>query len=360
MSFARKRTPLSKAFTMTNTEQGRVGVLLANTGTPASPAPRDVHKYLTKFLMDKRIRPMNPLGWWCILHFFILPKRDTKSGEKYAKIWTPEGSPFDVEHEKLREHLQRHFDAAGQDVRVAVGQSYGAPTIREALGNLRNEGCERVVVLPLYPQSAYSTTLSVDDSVKHAMHRMRWDAPVELVERYGTDEAYIAALAQTVRDAGFDAQEGDRLLFNYHSIPLTDIEAGDTYEPQTGATALAVAGKLGLDRKAWTVGYNCQFDKGRSWLEPFSRHILTRWAQARAGRVFMICPNFAVDCLETLYDIDYELIPHYKQALADAGRVYAGSEFVYVPCLNGTKQHADVLAHVLAPYLDGKEHHGQR
>ncbi len=343
---------------MTIANNERTGVLLANTGTPASPAPRDVHAYLSKFLMDKRIRPMNKLGWWCVLHFFILPKRDVKSGEKYAKIWTDAGSPFDVEHEKLLGFLQRELDPTEEKVRVAVGQSYGAPTICQALEQLRDAGCTRVVVLPLYPQSAFSTTLSVDDSVKDAVSHMGWNVPVTLVERYGTDDAYVEALAKTIRDAGFDAQAGDRLLFNYHSIPLNDIEAGDTYEPQTGATALAVAGKLGLDRKQWTVGYNCQFDKGREWLQPFSRQILARWAHAKPGRVFMVCPNFAVDCLETLYDIDYELKPFYQQQLADAGKTLAGNELVYVPCLNGTAAHAAVLHHVLAAYIDGKEHHG--
>ena len=134
-----------------------------------------------------------------------------------------------------------------------------------------------------------------------------------------------------------------------------DIEAGDTYEVQTGATALGVAGRLGIERKQWTVGYNCQFDKGREWLQPFTRNILERWAHASSGRVFMVCPNFAVDCLETLYDIDYELRPHYCQQLADAGKVLAGNELVYVPCLNGTRTHAQALDHVLASYTDGKE-----
>lgn len=338
---------------MANNE--RIGVLLANTGTPASPAPRDVHKYLSKFLMDRRIRPMNKLGWWCILHFCILPKRDVKSGEKYAKIWTDGGSPFDVEHEKLARHLQRQLDGAGANAVVAVGQSYGAPTIRQALGQLRDAGCSRVVVLPLYPQSAFSTTLSVDDSVKESTKRMHWHVPVCLIDHYNIDDAYIAALAKTILDAGFSAKAGDRLLFNYHSIPLSDIEAGDTYEPQTSATALAVAGKLGLERNQWTVGYNCQFDKGREWLQPFSRQILARWAHAKSGRVFMVCPNFAVDCLETLYDIDYELRPYYEEQLREAGKALAGNEFVYVACLNGTQAHAEVLHHVLAPYIDEKE-----
>ena len=342
---------------MTAFEATRIGVLLANTGTPKSPEPRDVRRYLGRFLMDERIRPMAKAPWWLILHLFILPTRSVKSGRKYGKIWTEAGSPFDVEHAKLRNLLEQLLQGDGMDVRVQVGQSYGEDSVQDALAALREQGCTQVVVLPLYPQSAHSTTLSVKDGVAAAMTELSWQAPVTFVDSYGMDSAYIDAIAETVSAAGFNAQAGDRLLFNYHSIPMKDIEQGDTYEPQTGATALGVAGRLRLDRTQWTIGYNCRFDKSREWLQPFTRGVLKQWAQARDGRVFMVCPNFAVDCLETLYDIEYELVPWYRQAVEEAGRPYEGSEFVYVPCLNGTPMHASVLAHVLAPYLTGEDHH---
>ena len=326
---------------MTAYEATRIGVLLANTGTPKSPEPRDVRRYLGRFLMDERIRPMAKAPWWLILHLFILPTRSVKSGRKYGKIWTEAGSPFDVEHAKLRNLLEQLLQGDGMDVRVQVGQSYGEDSIQAALAALREQGC----------------TLSVKDGVAAAMTELSWRVPLTFVDSYGMDSAYIDAIAETVSAAGFNAQAGDRLLFNYHSIPMKDIEQGDTYEPQTGATALAVAGRLRLDRTQWTIGYNCRFDKSREWLQPFTRGVLKRWAQARDGRVFMVCPNFAVDCLETLYDIDYELVPWYRQAVEEAGRPYEGSEFVYVPCLNGTPMHASVLAHVLAPYLTGEDHH---
>ena len=130
------------------------GVLIANTGSPASPAPRDVRAYLGRFLMDPRIRPMNKTCWWLILHLCILPKRGRVSGAKYSKIWTAQGSPFDVEHAKLRELLEDELRATGANVHVAVGQSYGFPTIPDAVDKLRRAGCARLVVLPLYPQSA--------------------------------------------------------------------------------------------------------------------------------------------------------------------------------------------------------------
>lgn len=191
--------------------------------------------------MDERIRPMAKAPWWLILHLFILPTRSVKSGRKYGKIWTEAGSPFDVEHAKLRNLLEQRLQGDGVDARVQVGQSYGEDSVQDALAALREQGCTQVVVLPLYPQSAHSTTLSVKDGVAAAMTELSWRVPVAFVDSYGMDSAYIDAIAETVSAAGFNAQAGDRLLFNYHSIPMKDIEQGDTYEPQTGATALAVA-----------------------------------------------------------------------------------------------------------------------
>ena len=214
---------------MTAYKATRIGVLLANTGTPKSPEPRDVRRYLGRFLMDERIRPMAKAPWWLILHLFILPTRSVKSGRKYGKIWTEAGSPFDVEHAKLRNLLEQRLQGDGMDVRVQVGQSYGEDSIRAALATLRKQGCTQVVALPLYPQSAHSTTLSVRDGVAAAMTELSWQVPVTFVDSYGMDSAYRSDRS-SVSAAGFNAQTGDRLLFNYHSIPMKDIEQGDTYE----------------------------------------------------------------------------------------------------------------------------------
>ncbi len=185
---------------------------------------------------------------------------------------------------------------------------------------LKEEGCTELVVLPMYPQSAFSTTGSVSDGVAKAVRRARFKGDVRLIDGYGEDATYVRAVAASIRNAGFSEESGDRLLFSFHSIPLKDIEAGDTYELQTGATSLAVAGELGLDRRSWTISYQSRFDKGRTWLSPFTRPTLERLAQAAepGSRLFMVCPNFSVDCLETLYDVPYELEPLYRAVLAGA------------------------------------------
>ena len=380
----------------------KVGVIIANTGTPEAPTRKAVKKYLSQFLMDPRICPMPRPVWWTLLHTHILGKRSRASAEKYEKIWTEEGSPLIAITTSLESGLNEYYADRGLPVMVRAGMSYGKPQIKRVVKELKEAGCTELVVLPMYPQSAFSTTGSVSDGVEKAVRRARFKGDVCLIDGYGENATYVRAVAASIRNAGFSEESGDRLLFSFHSIPLKDIEAGDTYELQTGATSLAVAGELGLDRRSWTISYQSRFDKGRTWLSPFTRPTLVRLAQAAepGSRLFMVCPNFAVDCLETLYDIPFELEPLYRaalageavnaeeepgalentgrraahcddhlaarQAAAHAGRDRTGEpafrrgshrrptpeeSFIYVPCLNKSKAHLKVLTAVLAPYV---------
>ena len=332
--------------------EGPCGVLLANTGTPAAPKPRAVRKYLAKFLMDKRIAPMNRFAWWFVLHLFILPKRGRASAAKYAEIWTDEGSPFAIAHERLAAALEARYAEAGVNAVVRPAMSYSAPTIADAVRELKEAGCTRLVVLPLYPQSAHSTTGAVSDGVARALARAKWDVPCTVIDNYHDDPTYVRAVAASIRHAGFDPASDDAVLFSYHSIPLADIEDGDTYELQAGASSLQIASELGIDRNRWTIGYQCRFDKGREWLSPYTTEVLARWAETSSRRVFFVCPGFSVDCLETLYDIERELKPHFFEQARAAGRSAAPDRFVYVPCLDRSRAHLRVLADVLAPYVE--------
>lgn len=331
----------------------RFGILLVNTGTPEEPRPRAVRKYLAKFLMDKRIAPMNRIAWWFILHLFILPKRGHASAEKYAKIWTDEGSPFAVAHEKLTYGLNAQFKEENFDAVVRCAMSYSSPRVRDAIRELKKAQCTHLIVLPLYPQSASSTTGAVSDGIERALRKERWDVDCSFIDNYHDHPTYARAIAASIRHAGFEVDSDDKILFSYHSIPLTDIEAGDTYELQAGASSLQIAGDLNIERTRWTIGYQCRFDKGRDWLSPYTTDVLTRWAEADVGRIFFVCPGFAVDCLETLYDIDHELKPFYFDKIQEAGRRPISGDFVYVPCLDRSKAHVKVLADVIRPYMEG-------
>lgn len=326
-------------------------MLLVNTGTPSAPTPKAVRSYLKRFLGNRRIVPVNPVLWWFILRFAILPKRAKASAQKYQEIWTPDGSPFLLAHQALERGVSEELLSRGHDVIVRVSMSFSKPRTLDVIRDLRKEGCSRLTVLSLYPQSAFSTTSVVKDDVKSAVRGRRLREYTEVIDDYHTNTTYIRAIAASILHAGFDPDGDDRLLFSYHSIPLSDIDAGDTYELQTSATSLHVANELGLERSRWTIGYQCRFDKNREWLAPATADILERWANVGGGRVFVVCPNFAVDCLETLYDVQRVLKPAYLERRRAAGHPTDIGSFVYVPCLGNSKAHVRVLSDVLEDKL---------
>lgn len=332
----------------------RVGIILANTGSPSEPTPKAVKKYLQKFLTDKRIAPMALWKWNIILNLFILPKRSKISAKKYQQIWMKEGSPLRVIHQRLAQRLEDHYHLRGYDVCVELFLNYGEKSMEDCMKNLIKADCDRIVVLPLYPQSAYSTYGCILDRVEEAKASLSPKIPVYLIEGYSDDNTYLQSMAGAIEAAGFEVDSDDRIIFSFHSIPLNDIENGDTYELQVGSSSLMIASELGIERRRWTIGYQCRFDKGRQWLSPYTSNILTRWGEAPQGRVFFVCPNFAVDCLETLYDIEHEIKPIYLDAARKAGYDISDDDFVYVPCLNAGKAHVRTLTSVLRPYVEGE------
>ena len=332
----------------------RVGVLLANTGTPSAPTPKAVRAYLKEFLSNPRIVPMNRFAWALLLHAVILPTRSRTSAEKYASVWTDEGSPLIVEQERLAAGLSRRYADDDADVQVVCGMSFGDPSLAAALARLRDAGCARVVCLPLYPQSAYATTSVVRDGLEAARRRLEWDAPCAVVDRYGDNCAYVRAVADSVRREGIDPASEDRLVFSFHSIPVADIEAGDSYERQVSESCLAIAEELGLGQDRWVASYQSRFDKGRAWLAPTTKDVIARMADEGVRRLFVACPGFAIDCLETLRDIDVVQRSLFCERARAADGADQGRSFHYVPCLGGTEAHVDVLRDVLAPYVKGR------
>lgn len=365
----------------------KTGVILANTGSPSSPEPEDVEAYLRQFLTDPYIRQLPERPWKLLVNHVILPKRRFASAERYSRIWRKDGSPLIADMQRLVDIVQRLYSLQHRahpdtdEVLVRSGMSYGQPALLDVLEELRFRGCERIVLLPLYPQSAFAPTKAVIQSFKEALKAMDWLPDVRIVEQYGTNPLYVKAIADSIRATGYDPAAGDRLLLSFHAIPLKDERAGDTYRSQVEESAGLVACELGVDRDAITVGYQSVFGpKESDWVSPLTRTILDEWRGTFDGRVILACPGFAIDCLETIDDVVREFMALVEfgvtaddidriaaegddQAAADAERLMQvekllgrgvhigsysiGGRFVGVQSLGPTEEHARIIKDVL-------------
>lgn len=348
---------------MSNNEcDDRVGVILLNTGTPDSPKPEDIKPYLAQFLSDKHVVRVPHALWLPILHCFILPTRPNKTRAKYEQIWTPEGSPFMIENQRLAEGVQRTLSAnAPGKFSVVSAMRYGKPSPESAFCALEQKGCTRIIAIPLFPQTAYCTTESCTEALWEAARRHP-NVTLSIIEGYAGHPAYIRALANSVRKSWRHAR-GERLLFTFHSIPVSDIAAGDTYAEQARQTANLVAQELNLGQGEWDVAFQSRFKDSRKWLGPATHNVLSSWAKEGVRRVDVIAPGFSVDCLETLFDCAIEqkrffesLCDDERSASAEVARLNgsgsgSGGCYTYIPALNSQNEHISLLAELIEGIL---------
>lgn len=340
------------------------GIMLANTGSPSSPEPDDIERYLRDYLMDDRIRQLPKPVWRWLLCKRILPKRKYSSAQRYRFVWTEQGSPLLANQQGLADKVQALFDgeeATAGAVMVRCAMSYGSPSIEEALRDMRERGVGKVVLLPLYPQSAFSPTLAVVDAFRRAQDEIGWHPESAIVDNYHDDPGYIAAVARSIRAAGFDPAAGDRLLLSFHAIPLKDEDAGDTYREQIAESVELIGKFLDIEAGHVTVAFQSVFGpKPESWTGPLARDVLRQWRDGDF-RVVFACPGFAVDCLETLYDVPNVMVPALEGEDAAPlvehvdGDVQAAcntsGRFVWVPSLNASGEHAALIKDLLSRYL---------
>ena len=239
--------------------------------------------------------------------------------------------------------------------------SYGRPSLESVLSELRDIGVEHLVLLPLYPQSAFSPTLAVVDAFWRAQDAVGWHPPSTVIDNYHDDPGYIAAIAQSIRDVGFDSNAGDRIVFSLHAIPLKDEEAGDTYRAQVAESTRLIAEELSIAPDSVTVAYQSVFGRDASkWTGPLTRDVLTGWRDGDF-RVVLACPGFSIDCLETLYDIPFEMVPALEGEDAMPIVEHAGGDvqascntsgrFVWVPTLGASEMHAALVKSILEQHI---------
>jgi ferrochelatase len=317
----------------------RIGVLLINLGTPDSPEPRAVKRYLCEFLSDRRVVELPAIAWQPILRGIILTTRPKKSAHAYSQVWSEKGSPLAAVTRAQAEGLK---DAFGPEVLVDWGMRYGNPAIGERLRAMKAAGCERILLAPLYPQYCAATTATANDKAFEALAAMRWQPAIRTLPPYYDHPAYIAALAETVReDLAKLPFTPDAVVASFHGMPQRTLELGDPYHCHCQKTGRLLSEALGIEL---VVAFQSRFGRAK-WLGPATDDTLVALAKAGKRRVAIVAPGFSADCVETLE----ELAIRGRESFEEAG----GTNFAYLPCLNAESVGLRMLRSILAAELAG-------
>ncbi len=324
-----KRTPESN---FAHDRTPRVGILLTNLGTPDAPTASAVRRYLAQFLTDPRVIEIPKWLWKPLLYGVILLVRPTQSAKKYQAIWTKEGSPLLVHSLRQRSlllgYLGQRLKTAGYPADlcpVEIGMNYGNPSVGSAIEKLRAANCEKILVLPLFPQYSASATASSFDAVAAHLYRTRRLPALRFVESFHADDGYIKALAQCVNDDWVRHGRPDKLVMSFHGVPQRTLELGDPYHCYCQVTGRLLARELGLQPDQWALTFQSRFGKA-PWLKPYTVEVLRELGGQKLRRVDVFCPGFVTDCLETLEEIGIEGRATFETA--------GGGEFHLIPCLN--------------------------
>lgn len=304
----------------------RIGVLLVNLGTPDAPTPSAVRKYLREFLSDPRVVEIPAILWQPILNLFVLTTRPKESARRYAQIWTRDGSPLRVHTERQATVLRGYIGERAHDLPITVDHAmrYGTPSIPQKLKELKAQRCDRILIVPLYPQYSASTTATVLDAAFGCLAEMRNQPALRTVRGFHDHAGYIAALAQNVRDYWMKAQRPDVLVMSFHGVPRRTLDKGDPYHCECQKTGRMLAEALGLRQEQYRITFQSRFGRAE-WLKPYTSDVLAELGKQKA-RADVVCPGFVSDCLETLEEIAIEG----KAIFLSAG----GRDFHAIPCLN--------------------------
>jgi ferrochelatase len=343
----------------TRQSHGRPGVLLVNLGTPDAPRTPEVRRYLRQFLSDPRVLDINPIGRAALLNLIILPLRPRKSAEAYREVWTEEGSPLLVHGKALRDGVQERLPEA----EVVLAMRYGNPSIESGLARLADAGCDEVVVLPLFPQYASSSTGSAVEAVYHEAGKL-WNTPfVRIAPPFYDDPEFVRSFEAVARPV-LDEAKPDHVLFSYHGVPERHVTKSDPtgqhclktpdccssitsanrqcYSAHCYATTRALVDALGLEEGAYSTAFQSRL--GRTpWLTPYTDKVVVELAEKGTKRLAVFCPSFVADCLETIEEIGMRA----KEDFVEAG----GEELVLVPSLNAHEVWLDAAAALVRRHL---------
>ncbi|EKO3558310.1 ferrochelatase [Vibrio metschnikovii] len=311
----------------------KLGVLLANLGTPDEPTPKAVKRFLSQFLHDHRVVDLTRWIWCPLLHGVILPLRSPRVAKLYQSVWMDEGSPLLVYSKRQQEKLQQRLDYP-----VELGMTYGNPSLLSGVQALRDQGVEKIIVLPLYPQYSATTTAAVFDGLAKAIKTQRVIPEIDFITDYHDHQLYIRALADKVRSSWSEKGQGDVLICSYHGIPKRYADNGDIYPQHCQQTTHLLAQELGLSDQQVMMTYQSQFGK-EEWLQPYTDKTMQALPSQGMKKIDILCPAFSVDCLETLEEISEEN----KHLFLEAG----GEAFNYIACLNDSDLHIEMMVDLI-------------
>ena len=326
----------------------KIGILIANLGTPDGTDYWSMRRYLNEFLSDKRVIDYPAWKWQPILQGIILSKRPFSSGAAYKSIWNDEAneSPLmtitKAQFAKIEERMTHEF---GEVVKVAFCMRYGNPSTTAKVDELVRAGCQKILFFPLYPHYAGATSATACDQFFRALMTQKWQPAARVVSPYYDRTDYIDALAQSVERAyAATSSKPDILVCSYHGVPQRYLTEGDPYHCQCQKTTRLLRERLGWDDTAITTTFQSKFGP-EEWLKPYTVEEVARLAKAGKKRIAVIAPAFSADCIETLEEINDEI----KESFEEAG----GEEFTYIPCLNDDDAHIDALCNIIRENLGG-------
>lgn len=323
-------------------KHGAIGVLLVNLGTPDAPTPRAVRRYLSEFLSDRRVVEIPPIAWQPILRGIVLRTRPKRSAKAYAQVWTEKGSPLAAITAEQAERLQMRL---GDAVRVRHAMRYGRPAIAAELDALIEDGCDRILLAPLYPQYSAATNASVVDRTADALRALRWQPALRTLPPYYDDPLYIGALARDLGDQ-LDALEfkPEVLVLSFHGMPERTLHLGDPYHCHCRKTARLLEESLSRPGLRFVTTFQSRFGRAK-WLEPATERVLIEEASSGTRRLVVAAPGFATDCLETLE----ELAIRGREQFHAAG----GERYATLSCLNADDPGMDMLEALVRRELSG-------
>ena len=321
---------------------GKTGVLLINLGTPDSTGWWDIRKYLKEFLSDKRVIEVNPFLWQIILNLFILTFRPSKTAKAYKEIWMNNinKSPLrfftEMQTKKLNEKLR------DKNLIIDFAMRYGNPSIKSKIKTMQKEGCEKLIIFPLYPQYASPTTATVCDEVFRTLMKMRWQPSIQIVPHYESEPLYIEAIVKSInKKLGEIDWKPDLIVASYHGIPKKYFEKGDPYHCYCQKTSRLISEKF-KEVKIITT-FQSRFGP-QEWLQPYTDKTLEKLPKEGVKKILVISPGFASDCVETLEEISIQG----KESFEKSG----GEKFGFIPCLNDNDDHIKLLEHIVKKNLN--------